>query len=59
MFSGTTCKHTGLVVSHNKFVVRMHVPDELVLYMQNDSADCSECRFERVPAPGLEPHLII
>jgi len=33
MSNGATCKHTGLVVSHNKLDVRMHVPDEYgVLY---------------------------
>ena len=33
MSNRATCKHTGLVVSHNKLDVRMHVPDEYgVLY---------------------------
>jgi len=33
MSNGATCKHTGLVVSHNKLDVRMHVPNEYgVLY---------------------------
>jgi len=32
MSNGATCKRTGLVVSHNKLVVRMHVPEYGVLY---------------------------
>ena len=59
MSSGATCKHVGLDVLHNKLVVRMHVPDELVSYTQKHLADCSEWRFKRVPALGLDPHLIM
>lgn len=59
MSSGVTYKHVGLDVSHDKLVVRIYVLEELVSCMQNDLAECSEYRFKRVPASGLEPHLIM
>ena len=55
MSSGTTYKHVGLDVSHNKVVVRMHVSDDLVSCMPKKIADCSVWRFKT----GLDPHLIM